>query len=69
MGKMKFIILVIVLSLFVSCKPGQKEEAEMVEAVKEKSIREINDELISKGYKTFDFVDNSAWTSSPITIS
>ncbi len=56
---MKFIILAIVLSLVVSCKPAQKEEAEVIEVVKEKSIREINDELISKGYKTFDFVDET----------
>ena len=56
---MKFITLTIVLFLFVSCKPEQKEEAEVVEVVKEKSIREINAELISKGYKTFDFVDEA----------
>jgi len=56
---MKFIILAIMLSLFASCKQEQKEEAEVVEVVKEKSIREINDELISKGYKTFDYVDEA----------
>jgi uncharacterized protein YciI len=56
---MKFIILAIVLFQFVSCKPEQKKEAEAVEVVKEKSIREINDELISKGYKTFDYVDEA----------
>ena len=56
---MKFIILAIMLSLFVSCKQEQKEEAEVVEVVKEKSIREINDELISEGYKTFDYVDEA----------
>jgi len=59
MEKMKFLILAIVLSLFVSCKSEQKEETEVVEVVKEKSIREINEELISKGYKTFDFVDET----------
>ena len=59
MEKMKFIILAIVLSLIVSCKPEQKEDVEVIEVVKEKSIREINDELISKGYKTFDFVDEA----------
>ena len=59
MGKIKFIILTIVLSLIVSCKPEQKEDVEVIEVVKEKSIREINDELISKGYKTFDFVDEA----------
>jgi len=59
MEKIKFIILGIVLSLILSCKPGQKEDVEVVEVVKEKSIREINDELISKGYKTFDFVDET----------
>ncbi len=59
MEKMKFIILVMVLFLFVSCKPEQKENAEVVEVVKEKSMREVNEELISKGYKTFDFVDET----------
>ncbi len=59
MEKIKFISLAIVLSLLFSCKPGQKEDVEVVEVVKEKSIREINDELVSKGYKTFDFVDEA----------
>ena len=31
MEKMKFIIFAIVLSLVVSCKPEQKEEAEVIE--------------------------------------
>ncbi len=57
MGKMKFLTFALMLFLFVSCKQEQKEEAEAVEVVKEKSIKEINDELISKGYQTFDFVD------------
>lgn len=56
---MKFLMLTILLFLFVSCKQEQKKEAELVEVVKEKSLREINDELISKGYKTFDFVDEA----------
>ena len=50
MGKMKFLTFALMLFLFVSCKQEQKEEAEAVEVVKEKSIKEINDELISKGY-------------------
>ena len=32
---------------------------EIEEVVKEKSIRQINEELILKGYKTFDFVDET----------
>ncbi len=59
MGKMKFLTLALMLFLFVCCKQEQKEEAEAVEVVIEKSIREINNELISKGYQTFDFVDET----------
>jgi len=55
----RLIILLLVLSLFVSCKPEQKEEAEVAEVVKEKSVREISEEFLSKGYKTFDFVDET----------
>jgi uncharacterized protein YciI len=57
MEKITPIILFFIVSLFVSCKQEQKEAAEVVEVVKEKSVREINEELLSKGYKTFDFVD------------
>ena len=59
METMKFLILAILLSMYVSCKPEQKEEAEVVEVVKEKSIREINEALKRKGYKTFDIVDET----------
>jgi len=59
MGKMNLLTLALVLFLFSSCKPEYKEESGVVKVVKEKSIREINDELISKGYKTFDFVDEA----------
>ncbi|MBT8300402.1 MAG: hypothetical protein KJO63_03670 [Maribacter sp.] len=56
---MKLIIFTIAVTMFVSCKPEQKKEAEVDEVVKERSIREINEELIQKGYKTFDFVDET----------
>ncbi|MBT8298749.1 MAG: hypothetical protein KJO52_10475 [Maribacter sp.] len=56
---MKLIIFTIAVTMFVSCKPEQKEQAEVDEVVKERSIREINEELIQKGYKTFDFVDET----------
>mgnify|MGYP001812209280 FL=1 len=45
-----------------SCKQEQHDvsaEDQIVEVVKEKSIRQINEELINKGYKTFDFVDEA----------
>ena len=54
---MKFLTLTLVLILFISCKQEQKEEADVDEVLKERSIKEINEELIGKGYKTFDFVD------------
>ncbi|NNK76353.1 MAG: hypothetical protein HKP42_09870 [Maribacter sp.] len=56
---MKLIIFTIAVTMFVSCKPEQKEQAEVDEVVKERSIRKINEELIQKGYKTFDFVDET----------
>ena len=52
--KKKLIFFIILLGL-VSCKQEQKETLEIIE--KEKSIKGINDELKSKGYKTFEFVD------------
>jgi uncharacterized protein YciI len=52
--KKKLIFFIILLGL-VSCKQEQKETSEIIE--KEKSIKGINDELKSKGYKTFEFVD------------
>ncbi|EAR02948.1 YciI family protein [Maribacter sp. HTCC2170] len=57
---MKYTLCLLTLCVFVSCKQEQSavtEVDEIVEVVKEKSVREINEELIKKGYKTFDFVD------------
>jgi uncharacterized protein len=54
---MKHIALLLVFLVLMSCKEEQKEQVEIVEEVKEKSIKQINEELIQKGYKTFDFVD------------
>ena len=59
---MKYVLSLLVLFVLVSCKQEQNDvikEEQIVEVVKEKSIREINDELIKKGYKTFDFVDET----------
>lgn len=57
---MKFFTPSILLFLLVSCVHEQKKEVELEEVVKEKSIRQINDELINKGFKTFDFVDETS---------
>ncbi len=54
--KNKLIFFIILLAL-VSCKQEQKETSEIIEKEKVKSIKDINDELKSKGYKTFEFVD------------
>ena len=62
MEKIKYVLSLLVLFVLVSCKQEQNDvikEEQIVEVVKEKSIREINDELIKKGYKTFDFVDET----------
>ncbi len=59
---MKYVLSLLVLFVLVSCKQEQNDvikEEQIIEVVKEKSIREINDELIKKGYKTFDFVDET----------
>lgn len=56
-GKMKHMAILLVFLVFMSCKEEQKEQVEIVEEVKEKSIKQVNEELIQKGYKTFDFVD------------
>jgi uncharacterized protein YciI len=59
---MKYVLSLLVLFVLISCKQEQNDvikEEQIVEVVKEKSIREINDELIKKGYKTFDFVDET----------
>ena len=57
---MKFFTPSILLFLLVSCVHEQKKEVELEEVVKEKSIRQINEELINKGFKTFDFVDETS---------
>ncbi|MGB5667627.1 MAG: hypothetical protein WBM53_12315 [Maribacter sp.] len=54
--KKKLIFFIILLGL-VSCKQEQKETSEFIEEEKAKSIKDINDELKSKGFKTFEFVD------------
>lgn len=57
---MKYALCLLILCVLLSCKQEQKavdEVVEIEEVVKEKSVREINEELIEKGYKTFDFVD------------
>ena len=56
---MRYILSVLVLFVLVSCRQEQNTATEIVEVVKEKSVREINEELIKKGYKTFDFVDEA----------
>lgn len=49
------------LALFTlfACQEEQKVPQKIEEVVKEKSIRQINEELMRKGYKTFDFVDEA----------
>ena len=54
---MKYTLCFVILCVLLSCKEEQNGSAEIEEIIKEKSVREINEELIKKGYKTFDFVD------------
>lgn len=54
---MKYLSFVLALFTLVSCKEEHKVPLEIEEVETEKSIRQINEELILKGYKTFDFVD------------
>lgn len=56
---MRIVLSVLILFVLVSCRQEQNTSTEIVEVVKEKSVREINEELIKKGYKTFDFVDEA----------
>jgi uncharacterized protein YciI len=56
---MKYLTFTLALFTLVACKEEQKVPHEIEEVVKEKSIRQINEELILKGYKTFDFVDEA----------
>ena len=55
---MKYYVLLTIIFIFLSCEQKTKgTNTEMVVETPEKSIREINEELIKKGYKTFDYVD------------
>ena len=59
---MKYVLILCILFSIISCKRENNEvieEDQIVEVVKEKSIRQINEELIKKGFKTFDFVDET----------
>ncbi len=59
---MKYGFCLIIMCVFLSCKNEQTtlpHVDEIEEVVKEKSVKEINEELIKKGYKTFDFVDET----------
>jgi len=54
--KKNMIFCIIILGL-VSCKKGKSVVTESIEKVKTKSIKQINGELIGKGYKTFEYID------------
>ncbi len=56
---MKYITCILVLLSLLACQEEQKVSQKIEEVVKEKSIRQINEELVLKGYKTFDFVDET----------
>lgn len=59
---MRYALCLLMLCVFMSCKNESStipEVTEIEEVLKEKSVREINEELIKKGYKTFDFVDEA----------
>jgi len=59
---MKYVLILCILFSIISCKRENNEvieEDQIVEVVKGKSIRQINEELIKKGFKTFDFVDET----------
>lgn len=56
---MKYLTCILVLLSLLACQEEQKVPQKIEEVVKEKSIRQINEELVLKGYKTFDFVDET----------
>ncbi|MBD0851331.1 YciI family protein [Maribacter arenosus] len=56
---MKYLTCILALLSLLACQEQQKVPQKIEEVVKEKSIRQINEELVLKGYKTFDFVDET----------
>ncbi|MGB5436511.1 MAG: hypothetical protein WBM98_11530 [Maribacter sp.] len=56
---MKYLTCILALFTLFACKEEHKVPQEIEEVVKEKTIRQINEELILKGYKTFDFVEET----------
>ncbi len=53
---MKYIYTFLVVIVFFSCKPDPKPEPG-VERVEAKTVKEIKEELTSKGFQIFDYVD------------
>ena len=56
---MKYLGFILAIFTLFACQEEQKVPQEIEEVVKEKSIRQINEELVLKGFKTFDFVVES----------
>ena len=56
---MKYLGFILAMFTLFACQEEQKVPQEIEEVVKEKSIRQINEELVLKGFKTFDFVVES----------
>ena len=55
---MKYLSLCAIFVLFYSCKSEQKEPIVEIEKKVEKSTKEIKEELITKGFEIFDYVDD-----------
>jgi uncharacterized protein YciI len=49
--------LIMFFVILVSCKQETKTISENVEASTEKTMKQIKEELIAKGFQTFDYVD------------
>ncbi|MCX2681015.1 hypothetical protein OOZ15_13765 [Galbibacter sp. EGI 63066] len=58
---MKNILLITVLSLFLSCQGEQKDKTEKASQTKEQpSVTETKKELTAKGFQIFDYVDEKS---------